>query len=343
MHTLLTLLYKYKIILALFGVLCIGILVGMLTMRIAFKEQDNMLSAIIHSTSEGRYTNPILDCELFQNDEYSSFKKLEYKINQAIKQQKDKGNAELISVYFRDMNTGAWVGINEKQPFSPASLLKVPIMMAYFKLSEKDPSILTRELTFIQENYADLGITQNILPTHSLQTNNKYTVNDLLSRMIINSDNYAQFLLMDNLKISELDSVYLDLGINIPGVRNTEDFMSVKEYASFFRILYNSTYLTRERSEEALSLLSQVEYNRALKAGIPPTIEVAHKFGERSYPQEDGREIRQLHDCGIIYYPEKPYLLCVMTRGEDFESLSITIKDISHVVYQEVSSRNSPK
>jgi len=28
----------------------------------------------------------------------------------------------------------------------------------------------------------------------------------------------------------------------------------------------------------------------------------------------------QLHDCGIVYYPETPYLLCVMTKGWNFET-----------------------
>ena len=49
------------------------------------------------------------------------------------------------------------------------------------------------------------------------------------------------------------------------------------------------------------------------------------------------QEIKQLHDCGIVYYPKHPYLLCVMTRGDSFEYLDDTIRDISHLVYQEVN------
>jgi hypothetical protein len=42
---------------------------------------------------------------------------------------------------------------------------------------------------------------------------------------------------------------------------------------------------------------------------------------------------RQLHDCGIVYAPGKPYLICIMTRGSDFKRLSPVIAQISKQVY----------
>jgi hypothetical protein len=49
--------------------------------------------------------------------------------------------------------------------------------------------------------------------------------------------------------------------------------------------------------------------------------------------------LNQLHDCGIIYYPGNPYLLCVMTRGTDWSALEKTIQTISAMTYKEVDSR----
>jgi hypothetical protein len=62
-------------------------------------------------------------------------------------------------------------------------------------------------------------------------------------------------------------------------------------------------------------------YNDGLKAGIPANIELAHKFGERGIIGMNGREQKQLHDCGIIYYPKHPYILCIMTRGYERDKL----------------------
>ncbi len=79
-------------------------------------------------------------------------------------------------------------------------------------------------------------------------------------------------------------------------------------------------------------------------AGVPSTVDVAHKFGERTTLASDteSTETKQLHDCGIVYFPENPYLLCVMTRGTDFKVLEGIISDISRMVYEEVDSRRLP-
>jgi len=80
-----------------------------------------------------------------------------------------------------------------------------------------------------------------------------------------------------------------------------------------------------------------VVYKEGLVGGLPEGIKVAHKFGERGY-EESG--VKQFHDCGIIYYPDKPYLLCVMTRGDDFNALQGMVRQVSQTVYQTVSLNN---
>lgn len=73
---------------------------------------------------------------------------------------------------------------------------------------------------------------------------------------------------------------------------------------------------------------------KALTAGIPNNYEISHKFGERQYLSTGEK---QLHDCGIIYIPKKPYLLCVMTRGKNFDDLANTIKLISKTVFTQIT------
>ena len=85
-------------------------------------------------------------------------------------------------------------------------------------------------------------------------------------------------------------------------------------------------------SEILLGLLTETSYKNGLVAGLPEgEIKIAHKFGERKI----GKLI-QLHDCGIIYYQENPYLLCIMTRGNDFYKQQIGIEMISRFIYSEI-------
>lgn len=210
-------------------------------------------------------------------------------------------------------------------------------MIAYYKLAEKNPTLLQTELEYKPDPTQQV-LPQNIKPSESIEPGKKYTVEQLLHFMIIDSDNYAQTLLYNNIKGSTLDEVYTDLGISIPGIKSTEDYMTVHEYASFFRILYNSTYLTRDMSEKALELLSHVDYDQGIRAGIPANVPLANKFGERRmlYPDE-GREVIQLHDCGIVYYSKRPYLLCIMTRGSSFKDLTSVLSRTSALIYNEMS------
>jgi beta-lactamase class A len=135
-------------------------------------------------------------------------------------------------------------------------------------------------------------------------------------------------------------SVFDDLGINMPEIYNPENVMPVRDYASFFRILYNASYLNRDMSEQALKLLSTVEYKNGLSGGIPQTVPLSHKFGERESLTDDKKVIRQLHDCGIVYHPKRPYLICVMTKGENFSDLSKAIIGISKLVYEQIDARS---
>ena len=185
-------------------------------------------------------------------------------------------------------------------------------------------------------------VMQEIQESNQIKPGVEYAVDDLVERMIIHSDNLAYGLLEKFLtrKYSD-ENVYFDtlkqLGLVNP--RNPlEATFTVKSYASQFRQLYNGSFLSFEMSEKALEILSRTEYDNGLVAGVPKSVRVAHKFGEREVAESDDF---QFHDCGIIYYPNNPYLLCIMTRGHDKEHLIKLIAQISHKVYMEVDSRKS--
>ena len=153
--------------------------------------------------------------------------------------------------------------------------------------------------------------------------------------MIIHSDNEATYLLKQHLDPAISNQTYIDLGINVPENNPDAEFMTVRAYSSFFRILYNSTYLNDELSSKALGILTKSDFKLALRKPIPNDIRVAHKFGERTSSRSN---LKQLHDCGIIYFPNHPYSLCVMTKGNDFNEQSEQISKISEIVYERIKT-----
>jgi beta-lactamase class A len=144
------------------------------------------------------------------------------------------------------------------------------------------------------------------------------------------------------LSLEDLHHTFTDLGILFPQVVswNFDNNLKIVDYAAFFRVLFNASYLTKESSQKALELLTHTDFTGGLVAWVSNSdILVAHKFGERGIIGANGIEEKQLHDCWIVYYPDRPYILCVMTRGLDWSKLQQTIADISKMVYEEVASK----
>jgi beta-lactamase class A len=294
----------------------------------------NLKSDVLETRNKEDYKfiNPLLECESNEFSKTAALEPLRKKLDAVINEQKHIGNINYASVYIRDLNDGPWLGINEKDNFSPASLVKVPLMITYYKAAEKRPELLNETIAI----EASASSSQSILPEITLVPKQTYTINELINRMIIYSDNQAYELLQSYIDNKLIVKTYTDLGIDLTDAYSDPNgnILSVKYYASFFRILFNASYLDKDMSEKALNLLSQVKYKNGLVKGVNnPSIEIAHKFGERTY--ESSGE-KQLHDCGIIYLPNKPHLVCIMTRGTDFSKLSTTIIEITKVIYKEL-------
>ena len=88
----------------------------------------------------------------------------------------------------------------------------------------------------------------------------------------------------------------------------------------------------------ALKLLSKTTYKEGIVKGVPDNFATSHKYGIFIKDEQTSESEKELHDCGIVYYPEHPYLLCVMTKGTDLSLLQTTIADISEKTYKVVDS-----
>jgi beta-lactamase class A len=302
------------------------------------KGKESIIAEKQHDIKELRETgykfiSPLLECQDVSPSSKNNMIVLENKIKQYVSEIKSKKKANHISIYFRELNNGLWIGLGENEPYSPASLLKVPIMIAALKKAEKSPGFLEKRITY--KSHTTDTTNPNILDS-LIKTGNNYTIENLIYRMIAFSDNEAKNLILENLDTETLDNTYLNLGIDVPGLRSPDDFMSVKEYASFFRVLYNATYLDKKMSEKALEILSKSTFKKGLPSGVPSNVVVAHKFGERGFADSN---VKQLHDCGIIYKEGNPYILCVMTRGSDFDELTKVISGVSALVYSEFGDK----
>jgi beta-lactamase class A len=281
--------------------------------------------------TEGQLTSPLIAC-VDDPSELTIGKRaaMEKDVAQLVTALRAEGRVTASAVYFRDLNNGPWFGIDERKPFIPGSLLKLPIALSVYWRAEREPGVFTHYITYdgvVPASFAALG-----QGTEDTLTPGTYTVHELVSFMLRDSSNAAAALLVEYQGEARLKSIFSDLGIEPPV--NGGYMIDVKTYGAFFRILYNASYIDQPAAEEMLDTLTRSSFTSGIAAGVPSDVRVAHKFGTRVL-DPDGT--RQLHDCGIVYAPQTPYVLCIMTQGKRTADLEYVLKEISKHVYDHVA------
>lgn len=243
-----------------------------------------------------------------------------------------KNKPALVSVSVEALDSDRIITIGGDKEFYRASLSKVSIMIAIFIEAEENPSLLDKKYIFtqvIKKIYE--GQPQNPPIQNPMIVGQSYTVDDLVSRMIKESDNNALATLTAYFPqaIAKQSKVRKDLGLL---EENTNpDYVSSVNYNKAFSALYKAYYLNRAMSDKALALLADTNYKDGLVAGVPQNIKVAHKFGI----YHDLRGQTGLNDCGIVY-ATNPYTICIMVFADNSIKPDDIIKDISKMVYQEL-------
>lgn len=329
---------KNKLIVISITILCIGAIVGYLICRADNKVTHNRVTC---DKKEYSLLDPIVVCESF-TEKMQRVKDLEFEITKLITEKIEKKEIEGVSVFYRDLDSRRWFGINADESFYPASLLKLPEIIAYYKYAEAYPDILTRKVV-IPEDQKDQNIGQYFKLQSSILPGKEYSIRKLLEEMIINSDNNTIQTLNKNIPSDFSYNAFRDIGLPEPVIYNEKSSWSitVRIYGSILRSLYLSSYLSPQSSEQILKHLTETKFQGGLRAVIPQNIPVAHKFGEAALLNPDRTiAMRVLHDCGIVYNKKDPYIICIMTKGMEMQKMTKTIQDIADIVQKRHNLHN---
>ncbi len=295
--------------------------------EINFLQQSENCDYNVFRLQGYKYIKPIVFAE--KNCESQKYSKLKNDLTAAIEQFKQSNSLINASVYFRDFNQGDWITINGNETYNPGSLIKVPILITYLRMEEMKAGTLDMQFPFTS---VDMKMPTQHFSDKEIQPSNVYSVRQLLRSMIINSDNNATYVLNQHINLQVFKKLFTDLGLPEPDEKSSTYPINAKQFSLFLKVLYNAGYLTINNSEYATDLLSQSEFGDGLVKGIPTKTPIAHKFGEAG-----NDEVHELHDAGIIYVNDAPYLLTVMTKGNDLKKLPEVISNISKIVFENMA------
>lgn len=217
-------------------------------------------------------------------------------------------NQGTYSIYIGGLgNTPPAVDINITKTFYAASLTKVPLLVAVFTKVEEGKINLNTEVTYISKDYES--------GDGSIQKGNPgdvYTVQDLVTKMIKQSDNVAKNMLVRVVRFNSVTEVFKKA--NAANTNFATNVTTTQDMINIFNYLYSQKY-----ASEMLNLMTNTSFEDRLAKGLPDNTTFAHKIG--SWPTTGS-----YHDCGIV---DNTYFICVLTESTSFASAKTTMQAIA--------------
>ncbi len=238
------------------------------------------------------------------------------------------------SFYFEYLFTGTEIRDGDSNRLVGASLMKIPIIMDLYKAVEQGKINLDKSVAVpsdvINGDDTQFGNQEN------LKTGDQITLRKAAKIALIESDNtaaYTVFRAVDGLLPTQDQSLNnLDIELQAKkGETGSYALISSRAYSSILKCLYFSCFLSLNDSQAILGDLTNSPDDNGLRAGVPKEVSVAHKIGSFSTVTQS--------DCGIVYVPNRRYVLCIML-DEGSVSAKQHIKKLSQMVYDYVNKVN---
>lgn len=240
-----------------------------------------------------------------------------------------------MGIYFEYLASGTSVGVDSNDSFFGASLLKLPVAMKTYRLAEDGKLDMGQEVV-IEQKHIDKGFGE----LWKRGVGSKVKVAEAVRLSVAESDNTADHILRDLVEPRPVSDVFDYLDVDTGVASGPGGGVTPRGYSSVLRALYLSSYLSYKDSNELLDIMTTSPYDMRIGAGVPKEVKVAHKVGIYKDPNNGSNEVHA--DCGIVYVPKRPYILCIMIN-DSIEESTKHMATISKLVYDYVSSVNQPE
>ncbi|MED0758175.1 class A beta-lactamase-related serine hydrolase [Aneurinibacillus thermoaerophilus] len=225
--------------------------------------------------------------------------------------------------------------INANDPLPSASLIKIPIMIAAYRQAQEGKLNLFSEYSFLPEDrVGGMGVLSHLSPELRL------TLKDLISLMIMISDNTATNMVIRNVGMDTVNQLAADLNcgqtvlvrmmMDHEAVKRGKDNMtSASDIVRFLKEIVEGSILNEENKKAVYDTLLNQQFHTKLPAlitgGFSLHATLAHKTGELP-----GTE----HDAGIFCFNGKyAYVAVLTTELSDNASGQRMIAQVGKLVF----------
>lgn len=235
-------------------------------------------------------------------------------------------------IVVRNHATGQNLELNSHMVFPSASMIKIPIMYEIMRqaaaglLNLDEPLIVKDEF-----RTGGAGILKELRPGISM------TIRELVTLMIIVSDNIATNMLIQLLSMDQINSTMKDLGLQSTVLRRKmmdfaaartgkENETSATDLTLLFAAIYDHVGLPPNYGALMLDILKRQQIKDKLPFYWPEETMIAHKTG--TLPEVE-------HDGGILFLPGGPYIICILTAdlAANVQGLQM-VANLGKVIYE---------
>lgn len=223
-------------------------------------------------------------------------------------------------IYFRDLESGVGFGINEHEPITAASTVKVPAVLYLNRLVAEGRADWNDRVVYSSAaDYQDgAGILQ-----FSARDGDSYSLRTLANLAITISDNVAYRILVRHLGKDNIAAFMRELGGEtvFPGGQN---ITCAKDMTVYVQGVLDFARAHPDLGSRLLDDMANPIYHVGLPGMLPQGLTVAHKEGD---------VWGVANDIGVVF-GSRPYILVVLSKNvPDIDEGFARIAEISKTVY----------
>lgn len=217
----------------------------------------------------------------------------------------------VLGVAILDLTSGEQLLVNADQVFPQASSIKITVLAELYRQSQQGGGAKLDDAYVVRKEdlVADSDIMGGLTPGVTRLTNR-----DLATMMIAVSDNAATNVLIERVGMDNVNRMLAAQGLAHTQLRRKmmdlkaagegrENIATPREMMTLLEHIYRGQVVQAPLLEDFWTMLA-THKNSWIPRGLPATLRIADKPGELEGVRADS---------GLVFLPQRPYVICVMT------------------------------
>ncbi|KGX90311.1 serine hydrolase [Pontibacillus marinus] len=239
---------------------------------------------------------------------------LEHTMNKEIEEYLGKHTDRVVFRY-ENLQTGEFVSKGGSIAKSAASTIKLPLALLIIELVKSEEIELGKKLTYRSyHHYGGSGVIQYN------EEGTTYTVEDLVHKMLVHSDNIAYIMLREHVGRQKFINYMKELGADY-AYPNGKNYTSANDLTLYLKHLYRIKG-NSEFAGEVFKWLQNTAYDHGIPQGVKQP--VAHKVG--MIPMYN------ISNDTAIVLGESPYALTILTTNYSYYESKKIISELTNLI-----------